>query len=429
MDCPECAFQIDFSQAQSNETYNITIGPVGVDGTAVASLYAPTAWGAIWGIQTFSQLLNFDSNNYLLYNSSISIYDVPRFQYRGVMIDTSHHFMSLGTMKRILDGMSANKLNVLHWMQRSAVATSIASDIFPELTANPDGDSNPNDGGAFAAAATFSQSDVLTLVQYAKNHGIHVIIEQGGLEASASFGKSHPELMACPSLLPKGYPTYEAISMNPLDNRTLDFLSAYWGETDQTSTDFIHMGGDLLDYAACWSLNKNITDYKSQSGLSYDQIQAGFLTSVWNQVVMPGQVFSNSQSMMYRASSSNLDQFPLTASAPMFSEWQNNGVLFQAMDSYTMMNLTTQQWDVVYSGPDWDLADLSWIPAATSANVFDSWKMVYQVDPLFEVTAANAEYVLGGQVSMYTQQVDQESIQEMVRPQPLTHRPEHHAAQ
>ena len=38
-----------------------------------------------------------------------------RFAYRGVMVDSSRHFLPVPTLEAILDGMAASALNVLHW--------------------------------------------------------------------------------------------------------------------------------------------------------------------------------------------------------------------------------------------------------------------------------------------------------------------------
>lgn len=40
---------------------------------------------------------------------------MPRYSYRGLLIDTSRHFVNVYTLKQILDGMVYNKLNVFHW--------------------------------------------------------------------------------------------------------------------------------------------------------------------------------------------------------------------------------------------------------------------------------------------------------------------------
>lgn len=43
------------------------------------------------------------------------IKDSPLLSYRGVMVDTVRHFISVASIKRILRAMPLAKLNVFHW--------------------------------------------------------------------------------------------------------------------------------------------------------------------------------------------------------------------------------------------------------------------------------------------------------------------------
>lgn len=47
--------------------------------------------------------------------SSVDISDGPVFPYRGVMMDTSRNYFSVDKIKKLIDGMSYNKLSVFHW--------------------------------------------------------------------------------------------------------------------------------------------------------------------------------------------------------------------------------------------------------------------------------------------------------------------------
>ena len=44
----------------------------------------------------------------------LALSDAPRYPYRGLLIDSARHFISIVKIKRMIDGMSTMKLNVLH---------------------------------------------------------------------------------------------------------------------------------------------------------------------------------------------------------------------------------------------------------------------------------------------------------------------------
>jgi hexosaminidase len=45
----------------------------------------------------------------------ILINDIPDYFWRGLMIDTSRHFMSVELIKKTINAMMFLKLNALHW--------------------------------------------------------------------------------------------------------------------------------------------------------------------------------------------------------------------------------------------------------------------------------------------------------------------------
>ena len=62
------------------------------------------------------QLIYFDFEA-SLYTApkSCTISDTPRFQHRGLMIDTGRHYQPIRQIKKTLQAMRQNKLSVLHW--------------------------------------------------------------------------------------------------------------------------------------------------------------------------------------------------------------------------------------------------------------------------------------------------------------------------
>ena len=110
-----------YPTARGNESYvlDITLDCARSPCLAVATLNAPQVWGAIRGLQSFSQLVryNFSDSTYSI--STTRIADGPRFQHRAVMIDTARRFYPVATILKVLDAMETTKLNVLQCVRLS----------------------------------------------------------------------------------------------------------------------------------------------------------------------------------------------------------------------------------------------------------------------------------------------------------------------
>ena len=63
--------------------------------------------GALRGLETLLQLSNSDG-----VPAEAEIRDAPRFPHRGVLLDSSRHFLPVPTLTSFLDAMAMNKLNV-----------------------------------------------------------------------------------------------------------------------------------------------------------------------------------------------------------------------------------------------------------------------------------------------------------------------------
>lgn len=83
-----------------DESYNLTVP---ADGSS-ATLSAATQWGALRGIESFSQLCVWQGPDgpvpaaYAITNAPVAIRDFPRFTARGVLIDTSFNFLTVGAI-------------------------------------------------------------------------------------------------------------------------------------------------------------------------------------------------------------------------------------------------------------------------------------------------------------------------------------------
>lgn len=72
--------------------------------------------GFLRGFETFSQLFTKNAdNNFIISGLPITIDDVPQFKWRGIMIDSSRHFLPVSKILKTIDALMFNKMNILHW--------------------------------------------------------------------------------------------------------------------------------------------------------------------------------------------------------------------------------------------------------------------------------------------------------------------------
>jgi hypothetical protein len=100
-----------------------------------ATLTAPTVWGALRGLTTFAQLVEWDWDNHthVIQGAPWRIQDSPRFPHRSFMLDSARHYQPLPVFGRLLDGMAAAKLNTLHWHMSDAQSVAFESQRYPKI--------------------------------------------------------------------------------------------------------------------------------------------------------------------------------------------------------------------------------------------------------------------------------------------------------
>nr|TKR66062.1 glycosyl hydrolase family 20 family protein [Populus alba] len=92
-------------QHSVDESYALAIPTA----SSTANLTAETVWGAMRGLETFSQLV-WGSKS-LLVPVGLDVWDSPLFEHRGIMLDTSRNYYPVDDILRTIKAMSANKLN------------------------------------------------------------------------------------------------------------------------------------------------------------------------------------------------------------------------------------------------------------------------------------------------------------------------------
>ena len=164
------------------EEYAINIGK---DGAVVE---AAALNGFVYACETLKQMLpaaiygnKKASTDWIL--PYASIFDSPRFAYRGMHLDPCRHFWSIEETKRYLDVMTAYKLNRFHWHLTEDQGWRMEIKAYPKLTevgAWRNGtmikkEWGSNDGIRYGGF--YTQEEMKEIVEYAAERGITVIPE------------------------------------------------------------------------------------------------------------------------------------------------------------------------------------------------------------------------------------------------------------
>lgn len=104
-------------------------------GRGVLHLRAAAPQGLFYAWQSAVQILNANRTEGGFSVPAFSIRDIPRFEWRGIMLDVSRHFFTMAEVKRMIDTMSLFKLNRLHLHLTDGPGWRLEIKKYPLLTA------------------------------------------------------------------------------------------------------------------------------------------------------------------------------------------------------------------------------------------------------------------------------------------------------
>lgn len=90
--------------------------------------------GFFYGAQTLLQLLDDEKTRSRGALKSLQIRDFPRFQWRGVMLDSARHFQDFEWVKKIIDLLASQKINTFHWHLTDDQGWRVEIKKYPQLT-------------------------------------------------------------------------------------------------------------------------------------------------------------------------------------------------------------------------------------------------------------------------------------------------------
>eukprot|EP01104_Vermistella_antarctica_P009494 TRINITY_DN2444_c0_g1_i3.p1 TRINITY_DN2444_c0_g1~~TRINITY_DN2444_c0_g1_i3.p1 ORF type:complete len:421 (+),score=77.81 TRINITY_DN2444_c0_g1_i3:70-1332(+) len=235
-----------------DESYTLSVT------TSSAEITAATIFGAMHGLESFSQLVVFDyiGDSYTIPNTPIQVNDQPRFPWRGLLVDTSRHYLELSTLYAAIDALSYNKMNVLHWHAVDAESFPVQVPSFPLLS----------EKGAYAPIAIYNLTDIAGVVAYGKQRGVRVVPEFDVPGHAASWGLGYPNITAtCDAAYEQNVNNIPLDPSNPL---TFEILNGVMKDMVQVFNDtFWHTGGDEV-VLGCWLQDPNIVTFMKEKGFT-----------------------------------------------------------------------------------------------------------------------------------------------------------------
>ncbi|CAO3629778.1 unnamed protein product [Cunninghamella blakesleeana] len=275
-----------------NESYSLSI-PLHTN----AHLKSKTIWGALRGLETFSQLIQQNSQSNIDYinrhlslrhlvipKAPIYINDSPAYPHRGLMLDTARNYFPVKDILRTLDAMTFNKLNVFHWHITDSQSFPLELQSLPELARK----------AAYkfqGKRLIYTKKDIKHIIKYAHERGIRVIPEIDMPGHTGSFAPSFKDIVTCYG---KYYldPSNDwdkrlaaepgTGQLNPVKSKTYQIIKKVIDETNELFPDsHYHGGGDEPVYN-CWDQDDTVKDYMKKENKTHDDLLFQFLNKELN---------------------------------------------------------------------------------------------------------------------------------------------------
>ena len=339
------------------------------------TLHAATTVGVIRGLETVLQLVDGDAQHYFIPN--VAITDAPRFKWRGLLVDVSRHFEPVSEIERTLDGMSAVKLNVLHWHLSDDQGIRVESKRYPKLQ------------GVGSDSLYYTQAQIRDVVAYARDRGIRVVPEFDMPGHSSAWFVGYPQYASGPGpyAIGRRWTGYTGV-FDPTRETVYRFIDGFIGEMSALFPDaYWHIGGDEVN-ATQWKQNARIQKFMAAHHLADNAA----LQAYFNQRL--SRILTKHHKHMIGWDEILHPDLPRTT---VVQSWRGTQYLGQAV---------TQGFSAILSAPYY-------------LDALKSSEQMYLADPLAAdstLTPDEIARVLGGEACMWSELIAPQSIDSRIWP-------------
>ncbi|XP_067640057.1 chitooligosaccharidolytic beta-N-acetylglucosaminidase [Eurosta solidaginis] len=260
----------------TNETYTLSLRTT--DMATFVEVKAQTVYGARHALETLSNLITGSKDNGLLMVRAARVRDAPIYPHRGLLLDTARNYIPLKLISRTLDAMAASKMNVLHWHV-------VDSQSFPlEITRVPE----MQQFGAYRSDMVYSRTDTNNIVRYARLRGIRIIIEIDGPSHAGNGWQwgtlsGLGNMAVCLNQQPwRSYCIQPPCGqLNPFNENMYGIMKEIYEDLAEVNApeETIHVGGDEV-FIPCWNSTAEITRRMTETG--FDLSMRSFY-KVWSE--------------------------------------------------------------------------------------------------------------------------------------------------
>jgi len=337
-----------------------------------ARIIAFSVWGILRGMESFGHLIYYKADQS---NSNVGVYlvnstqvmDFPRFTHRGVMLDSSRHFLSKSVIIANLDLMEMNKMNVFHWHLTDDQSFPYESKTFPQLSKK--GSYNPN-------THVYHQQDIKEILEAARIRGIRVVPEFDTPGHTRSWENGHPGLLT---------KCFDGVlgPVNPILNSTYAFMKRFFHEVMTVFPDeLLHLGGDEVN-TNCWENNTEIVTFMQENNITDAKLLEAYYLAKIFEIVESYKPSKKSYAVWQEAFQNGQGQLSKNAIVHVWKkeDWQN---VTQKATGDGMRVLLSAPWYLNYISYGID------------------WHNYYKIDPQnFGGDDKQRRLVLGGEACMW----------------------------
>ena len=365
--------------------------------------------GIFYAIQTLIQLLPLEKSLEIKI-PCLSITDQPKFQWRGMHLDVSRHFIPKDFIKKYIDYLTMYKMNTFHWHLTDDQGWRIEIKKYPKLTevgawrnGSMIGHYTDQTFDDIRYGGFYTQEEIKEIVAYAKERHITIVpeIEMPG-HALAALA-SYPEFSCTggPFEVGKTWGVLEDVFC-PKDE-TFTFLENVLSEVMELfPSEYIHIGGDespKIRWKSCPHCQKRI---KEEHLKDEHELQSYFIQRI--------EKFVNSKGRKIIGWDEILEGGLAPNAAVMSWRGTEGGIAAAKQKHFVVMSPGSHCYFDHYQGEPKNE------PIAFGG--YTNVEKVYSFNPIpKELSAEESKYILGAQANLWTEYINTpEQVEYMIFP-------------